>query len=40
MKEFRIRLQTCNYLEGIHQIIEEIKNHVNQTGWISNRLAS
>ena len=40
MKEFRIRLQTCNYLEGIHQIIEEIKNHVNQTGWVSNRLAS
>ena len=40
MKEFRIRLQTCNYLEGIHQIIEEIKNHVNQIGWISNRLAS
>ena len=40
MKEVRIRLQTCNYLEGIHQIIEEIKNHVNQIGWISNRLAS
>jgi len=40
MKEFRIRLQTCNYLEGIHQIIEEIKNHVNQSGWVSNRLAS
>ena len=40
MKEFRIRLQTCNYLEGIHQIIEEIKNHVNQTGWVANRLAS
>ena len=40
MKEFRIRLQTCNYPEGIHQIIEEIRNHVHQVGWVSNRLAS
>ena len=40
MKEFRIKLQTCNYIEGIHQIIEEIKIHVHQTEWDTNRLAS
>jgi len=40
MKEFRIRLQTCDHVEGIHQIIQEIRNHVHQVGWVSNRLAS